>query len=688
MPASTLPTVAGGTATPWRRCANFLLSALWILLATLTLLPPPPATASIRHREALDAAGRGDWETVRNRARAMRGSLWRDYFLWRELTESDRPLRFEEVRAFLDRHGDWPRSARLRRRVEESLGPSIPASAILAYFGKFPPLTGRGRLMLASALLDRGDRKRAFRELAAAWPSARLTAKEERWFRRRFGSRISRSLEEARLDRLLWDGRTKAARRLLPRVSRGRRQWALARIALQERIPGVDSAIRRVPPALRRDPGFLFDRLRWRVAKGRRKAARELLLHPPADLVRPAAWWHIRRAEVWRLMGERRFRTAHRLLLRHGQKDGATRAEAEWLAGWIELRMLGDPGKALARFAALHAAVTTPVSRARMAYWAGRAAAASGDAEKAARWYRRARRYPTTFYGQEAARELGRALPLVPLPEPRIDPEILRSYDADSRVRMTRLLCDEAAGGLALPFLRRLAAEADERVEARLVLRLASSCDRPDLAVAAAKRLVRRGLVPRMRTFPLPEFPADVKLDHLPVEPALLLAMARQESHFDLGAHSPAGAWGMMQILPRTARPVAARNGLPFSLQRLTGDPHYQLLLAASYVRTLLESFGGRLPVAIAAYNAGPARVRRWLSLLGTPEDGDRHASIDWIESLPYAETRNYVQRVLEGLRVYEQLLQERERYRALRIRIAAGRMSLPLPKLRPEGGS
>ncbi len=669
------------------RCTSRILATLSLVVALLLAGPPQTASAASdrNFQRAVGALRTGDWPRVARLAREVRDPVLRAYLEWRDLRENGEQRPFAELQRFLDRHPDWPATGRLRRLAERSIDTGTDAARVLAYFDRHPPLTARGRLLLARTLM-RCDRSREAEELVRrAWPAARLDAGEETVLRAAFAAWLDPTLEAARLDRLLWRGELAAARRMLGRVDAASRRLAAARIALQTARPGVDRYIARVPKHLLDDPGLRFDRLQWRARKGKRAGVREILLHPPARLVEPARWWRLRRAEIRRLLEAGDSRRAWVLARSHRQKRGIAYAEAEWLAGWLALRFARRPAEALQRFEKLHAAVKTPVSRARAAYWAGRAAAVLGRRQAVHVWFDRARAFPTTFYGQRASEELGLEPRLEIPPLPEASPALRRRFDADSRVRVVRALCDANAGDFARPFVERLALVADSRAEATLLLRLARRCQRPELFVLAAKRLVRRGLVSRLYTFPLPRFRDAVVPGERTADPALLLAMARQESHFELAARSRAGARGLLQLMPATARPLAALEGLPFSFQRLLGDPGYQFDLATSYLERLGSRFVGHPALMIAAYNAGPSRVRSWLALYGRPRAEDAHRLVDWVERLPFAETRNYVQRVLEGRFVYHQLLARRELPRDLRIPVAAGRMALPLPRQRPE---
>ncbi len=648
--------------TPPRRHRGLPAALALLLLAAAA----PPARAAPdgdggAFEAALAAAARGDWADVRAFAARLPSPL-AAYFHWRELFESEREFPFETIAGFLERHAGWPDGPRLRRLAEGRIGEDVPAARLLAFFERFPPLTARGRLEFAKALRAAGRTDEARREFARAFPELALDAEGLRYVEARFGDWIDRDLLAARVDRLLWQGRIGEARALLDRLDDGRRRLAEARIALRTSAPGVDGAIQRVPARLRHDPGLAFDRLQWRLAKGLRERALEILLDPPERLGEPARWWQVRETEIRRALADGDTRRAYALARRHGQSEGREFAEAEWLAGWLALRFAGRPKEALGRFEKLYAAVGTPISLARAAYWAGRAAEALGRAAEAERWYRRAAQHPTTFYGQLAADRIGlppdfgsgrmRIAGLAGPPaaaDGGFDPD-------DERLQVARALCrldrDEHADDFFL-------AVADEVGEAGAPQLLAEvrACGRAHLYVVVAKRLAFRGVGDHLQTFPLLD-PAYFADGDGSVDPALLVALARQESHFAFDVTSRAGARGLTQILPTTAREIAERAGLPFSMQRLQEDPYYQMALARAHLARLLGLYDGALELATAAYNAGTGRVAQWIRTFGDPREMSPDDRIDWIERLPFAETRNYVQRVIEGYRVYRQLLE------------------------------
>lgn len=607
--------------------------------------PPPVERFQAQVFAAIEAE---DWAAAYALASRGNDPLLSKIVAWIDYTRLETRARFGKITAFIVQNPDWPDQRLLERNAEEALADSIPDGEVLAWFSRYEPRTVKGRMHLARALLATGKREQATALLRETWVNGDFPRRQERDFLRRYRKFLRKEDHVQRLDRLLWDGRSWEARRMLRRVAAGRRALAVARIRLRRFRGGVDSAIRRVPGELIDDPGLVYERLRWRRRKGRDEDARALLENPPQNLVRPGAWWTERGILVRRALRKDESSLAYRLAKDHGQTSGATFAEAEWLAGWIALRFLEDSEDALNHFTALYENVRFPISLARGAYWAGRAAEASGDNELAQEWYAKAARHFTTFYGQLAATRLdGKALPVVPQ-DPLPDAQEAEAFENNELVKAARLLRLSADREHLGRFILHLNKKARTPAEHALTASLAASQNRPDLALAAAKRSARRGVQLLGAAYPAYPLPRDRN----GLEAELLLALLRQESAFDIDAISDAGARGLMQLLPSTARIVARRLKLGYATRKLTADPEYNMKLGIAYLASLLDAFAGSYVLALAAYNGGPTRVRKWLRANGDPRQRDVDV-IDWIELIPFDETRDYVQRVLENLQVY-----------------------------------
>ncbi len=650
--------------------------------------PPPPAprTEAFLAR-ALSAAAERDWAAARRMLARAEDPLVAKVVTWYRLSRQDPPASFDEIAAFINANPDWPEGARLLHRAEQALDDRVPAARVRAWFARHPPLTGRGRWYLAEALLAAGEDAEAVDLLRRAWVEGDFTPADERAFFKRHRARLRPADHIARLDRLLWDHKRRAAQRMLRRVDAGHRALGIARLRLMVRAAGVDMAIASVPPELRDDPGLWYERLRWRRRKGRDEAARAILENPPSPLVRPEAWWREAHVQVRSALSEGLISVGYHLASAHGQTLALPRSQGEWLAGWIALRFLRDPALAAPHFQRLFEGVRYPVSIARAAYWAGRAATADGRDDDARAWFARAARHPTTFYGQLALARLDRKAAL-PLPTPPEIEDADRAFLRDHElVRVVRRLAALDREELAAPFLLRLAALAATPGERRLVAELAREAGRLDLGVRIARRAARSGIVMPDEGYPIVDLPPSRGRTGPAVEPALLLAMLRQESGFRSDAVSHAGARGLMQIMPATARRVARQLRIKYSRQRLTSDPEYNLAIGRAHIEDLVDRYDGSYVLALAAYNAGPGRVRRWLERNGDPRTGEVDV-IDWIEMIPLGETRNYVQRILEAVPIYRRLAGAPVEAESLLLALERGIREAPSLARTEEGGA
>ncbi len=597
-------------------------------------------------RTGLDLMRAGKWEEAIDTAGGP-GTIRRDIILWHYLRASRGS--FAQAREFLARRPEWPGLKLLRKRAEGTIPAGADPQAVLAFFAEQPPQTGTGALRLAEALQASGRGDEAGPLLAWAWSTMAMRESEEAALLASHAALLAPHHWE-RLDMLLWRGETETAGRMLPLVDSAHRALARARIMLRERKGGVDAAIEAVPAALKDDPGLAYERFLWRAAKGRNQSAAELLLArsaSAASLGDPARWGSWRRILARWSMREGKARQAYRLAANHHIAAGSDRNDLEWLAGYIALSKLGDPEAALRHFQAFREGVKSPISLGRAGYWLGRAYEALGRSVEAAEAYRFGARYQTSFYGQLAAEKAG--LPMDPalVGAERFSGWEQAAFWGDSRMVAMRLL--QAAGEryLALRFGQQLAEEL-ERDDLGRMLGWAESVGAAYLQVKLAKYLVRtRDLMFVRAYYALVELP-----EREDVAREFALSIMRRESEFHPGVVSHAGAAGLMQLMPATARDMARKLEIAYDRGRLTGDPAYNIRLGQEYLAWLFEEYGPNPVLVAVAYNAGPGRARRWVEEMGHPGARDVNA-VDWIEHIPFRETRNYVMRVTEGLAPY-----------------------------------
>ena len=598
---------------------------------------------------------------------------------WDRLRRDSFKASFADYAAFLAGHADWPAAATIRRLAERSIADETPADQIVRHFSRLPPLTADGKWRLAEALAATGQAAAAANWARDAWDSAGLDETQEARLLARFGDRLRPEDHASRMDRLLWADRITPAARMLARVDTDTRLWALARIALKRNAPDQAARLGVVPGRLRREAGLVLDEAQWLIRAGRATEGHALLAGDATPRVAGGPLtvglesWLKARLDIGRALWRAGNPTSARAVLAgHGldilgldsaqmaARPVAERAallDAEWLAGWLALRRLGQPALALGHFRSARAVAQSPISQARGDYWAGRAADAAGQRDLARQFYAVAARHPDYFYGQLASERLGQPLVLVGRPLPAADANTAGTFRAEPRVRAVFALAEVDRGRQTI-FLKQLADTAETSARAGLVAGLAVPLNRPDAGVHAGK--AARGtaeLAMISAAFPVLPLPESLMSRF-----TIIHAITRQESQFDRSARSSANALGLMQLLPGTAAEQAQKMGLPASpASRLTQDPVWNVTLGSGFIERLRGVYGGSAPLAVAAYNAGPGNVRRFVAQngdpRGDPKDGDM---IDWIESIPFSETRNYVQRVLENAVVYETLYPDR----------------------------
>ncbi|MEM7520655.1 MAG: transglycosylase SLT domain-containing protein [Pseudomonadota bacterium] len=620
-----------------------------LLILTLVFLSAVSALAE-RPRPlgwAMDAMRAGNWAGAA-RIAARDGPVAVDVIEWHRLRAGLGS--YEEVRDFLNRRSDWPGERYLRRQSERAVITQDDV-AILSFFAEVPPQTPRGVLAHAAALARSGKSDVAVANVVAAWRNMPMNGTSQALFLAEHESALQPH-HAARLDALLWMRAHSAARQMFDLVSVAERALAETRIALQQRQDDVNQMIDALTPAQQSSPGLSHDRFEWRIRKGLSDSAKALLLERSASaaaLGQPEAWANRRRALARNEMRAGNAPRAYALASAHHLETGSHYADLEWLSGYLALRFLDDPETAYQHFLNHDAAVQSPISQGRAGYWQGRALEEMGKAEQARAAFVMGAAYQTSFYGLLSAERAG-----VPFDEtlagtaPATD---WRTAPLASDPLFEAGLLLQASGEITVAerFWTHLAEQLVPE-DIALLGQAAIDARQPHLAVMIGKRAARRGLTIAAPYYPLHPL---AKRD-LPMAPEMSLAIARRESEFDPGVQSPVGARGLMQIMPATGRDLARDLGVldQHTTDRLIADPVYNARLGATYLSQMAGRFDGNVVMVSAAYNAGPARPPRWIAQLGDPRRGGIDI-VDWVEMVPFRETRNYIMRVTESLPVY-----------------------------------
>jgi soluble lytic murein transglycosylase len=571
---------------------------------------------------------------------------------WLIATSGRREVRSAMVAEVMRELPDWPGQNLLRIRFEQAFLREEPdAARIVEVLGAERPATEPAVLRLARALVSLGREAEASELIRTYWIGSNFSEEMETAILAEFGTMLAPADHRARMDRLFYAGSKEAAVRsaalINPQVEALAEAWEAINIQT-----GGGAKLNALPETIRTDPAYMFARATYLRIIGRPAEAAAILENAPTDpivLVDPEAWSAERREIARRLVDRRDYETAYEVIAAHPAEASAEVSSAEWLAGWIALRFLDDPARAATHFATIEAGATLPQSLARAAYWLGRAAEASGDAAGAAEHYQRAARYPTSYYGQLAAAAAGMES-LAIVDPPAADAATIERFRQRELVRAIDVFVElDHVDNLDL-FFRSAGAAMDDPAEVALLIEKAESIGRHQAAVQVAVQANNRGVAIGGLAFPTDAIPElEEELDG---EIAPVYAIARQETVFRSTAVSGADARGVLQLLPGTAREVARSLGLPFDEARLLTDPAYNALLGGTYIARLRADYEGSYALAFTAYNAGPSRVTEWMERNGDPRDSIEEA-VDWVELIPFDETRNYVQRTVENLQVY-----------------------------------
>jgi soluble lytic murein transglycosylase len=585
---------------------------------------------------------------------------------WNSLRQSD-SYPFTSYASFLLRHPGWPGEAAMRKAAERAINPDIsPASEVISFFRTFPPLTNVGEARLAYALFATGRPDEAREAARRAWIGGPLPTSDESRILTAFSAGLKPEDHDARIAALLAAGKPQDALRNLPLASPARRPVFEAEIAFQTNAADAGARMAAVPAGAQSDAGYLRDEANWLRRGSQAMAARQLLANRGALTVRPAdpePWFETLALLARDADHDGQYATAYGIAARmddaypagtdvsdrpYGERDAYT--SLAWVGGSAAMK-LGRAADAIRLFDFYAHGARSPQTRSKGFYWAGRAAASAGRSEESLSYFEQAATAPDQFYGQLALEKLGRPIPAPPLAAGIPTDAERAAFAQRDLVRAVKALGTMGRWDDQSLFVRAIAQQAKSDGERQLAVELGRQIGRLDLGVWVAREARSQG----------DNFYARGSFPDVPIAPgfarywALAEAITRQESSFDRMAVSNAGARGMMQLMPGTARQQAGALSLPYDFGRLTSDPSYNMMLGTGYFSTLLDQWGGNAALAVASYNAGVGNVRRWVAQNGDPRMPGTDV-VRWIEDIPYSETRNYVQRVLENAVVYDTL--------------------------------
>jgi soluble lytic murein transglycosylase len=570
---------------------------------------------------------------------------------WIILRSDDNGATVERYRAFIDANPSWPSQSFLRRRGEAALWDDRRDDAtVWAWFANESPLSAKGRFALARAMISRGDRANAERLVREAWRNDPMSEDTESTALDLFGALLTPGDQKARMDLMLYGSEQEAAMRAAKRLGSAEVALAKARIASNHKASNARALLEAVPSELRGDAGYLFSKIQLLRREEKFAEAAQLMLNAPKDpgrLYNMDEWWVERRLLARKMLDVGEHRTAY-LIARDAALPARDiyKTEQEFTAGWIALRFLNDPATAAQHFARIGVGSVNPTALARAGYWQGRAAEAAGHSQEARTAYASAAEQSTSYYGQLSRAKLG--LPQIALngaPAARG-----RGIEKLEIVRAVQLLYALDEREIALPIFNDMGDNGDPDALVGLG-ELASRNGDARGMMLLGKSALNRGLPFDFYAYPVNGIPPFKSIGP-DVEQSIIFAIARQESAFNPAVVSPAQAYGLMQVTPDAGKYVCKKYGANFDLNRLKTDPVYNAALGAAELGGLIEDYRGSYIMTFAAYNAGRGSVKKWIDRYGDPRDPKVDA-VDWVEQIPFSETRNYVQRIMENLQVY-----------------------------------
>ena len=613
-------------------------------------------------KKAVSEMKKSDWTNALKTAKKAKDKSIYNFIEWRHLLTEGNKASFYDYLNFINANKDYPRLGRIKYLAEHKLSnEKITPGKIIDWFSDEEPLSGYGKMILGESYILTGQIEQGKKLIKEGWITADLSKTELSLFRKKFKNYLNAEDYIQRADYLAWENKYWDLKRMLRYLPKDYELLYNARQLLMSKSYGVDQAIKNVPDRFKNDAGLNFDRLKWRRKRGRIDSSAEILLNVKNTkdyLVRPDKWWDEREIISRSLIYEKKYELAYKIASNHALIEGSDYAAAEWMSGWIALSFLDDPLLSKDHFQNFYNNVSYPISTSRGAYWLARSYKALGDKENSKKWFEEAAKYLTTYYGQLAFLELNPNENFELSKDMEVDKKYREKFYSKELVKITYLLDELNEDKYTKFILRHLANENIENGSEILASELSTNIGRFDFAIQIAKIASYEKRFHNKFNYPIISTPKNINGRKIP-ESAFILSIIRQESEFDLSANSHAGAKGLMQLMPYTAKLVAKQAKLPYVKSRLTTDPEYNINLGSHYVAGLILDYDGAYPFAIAAYNAGPNRVKYWKKINKDPQK-KQIDYVDWIELIKFRETRNYVQRVLENYNVYRYILEQR----------------------------
>ena len=616
-------------------------------------------------KQAIAFIEKSNWSDAKKVAKKARAKTIYYFIEWRHLLTAGNRASFTDYKQFIEKLNDYPRLDRIKYLAEHKMSlKNQSPKEIIAWFNKYQPKSGFGKIILGESLIKSGSEEKGILLIKEGFITADLTRSDLKYFSKKFKKYLSSQDYIKRADYLAWENKHWDLKRMLRYLPKDYQNLYTARQLLMSKSYGVDTAIKRVPAKLKNDPGLNYDRLKWRRKRGRVDSSLEILLNIKNNkdyMIRPDKWWVERSILARSLIYKKKFETAYKLTSRHGLSEGPEFADAEWMSGWIALSFLNDPLLAKNHFSKFYQNVKYPISLSRGAYWLGRTYEKLKNYEESNKWYLKGSEFLTTYYGQLSHMKIKPNEKFQLSELMKIDKDYAENFYKNKLVATIHLLNDLKKTKYTKYILRHLANDNVNKGSEILAAKLATDISRFDFAIQVSKFASYQKRFHNKYNYPIISTPSKVGKRKIP-ESSLILSIIRQESEFDTSANSRVGAQGLMQLMPYTAKTVSKQAKMNYSKSKLTKNPEYNINLGSFYIAGLILEYDGSYPFAIAAYNAGPKRVRYWKKINKNPQKKQVNY-VDWIELIKFKETRNYVQRVLENYNVYRYILSQKPIY-------------------------
>ena len=603
-----------------------------------------------------DYVDRKQWKLALSDAQKIQYKTIYTLVNWMYLIDSQSGASFNEYFIFIKNNKDWPRINRIKYLAEHKINfDNNTPSSIIEYFTNNPPLSGFGKLRLAEALLENNQAEKSKSLVKDGFKDAELSKNDLRYFSKIFKKFLTQQDYTLRADYFAYEAKYQDLRDTIEYLNPDYQKLYNARAALFTKR-SADNLIAQVPQYLKEDPGLIYDRIKWRRKKARFDDALTLINQSASDSLERNQYLAKERLSIARdKIQDKEFKTAYEILKDHRLKEGSDYAEIEWHLGWLALSFLNQPDAALAHFLKMNAAVSYPISKARAAFWIGKTYKKLGQVNQANTWFKTGSQYGTTFYGQLSHKEIDEKKFSINNSF-KFSEEKYEEFKKNNPLAKSVIVLKELNRTRYTKDILRHLGDVDQNKTAEEISMagvLAQDIERYDFAIQIAKNASYKNLNFLEISYPKIEVPKQIK-DQKILDSSVILALIRQESEFDTSATSRVGAKGLMQIMPATGKLLSKVTNIDFSREKLTRDKDYNLALGSYYISDLDDLFGSQY-LAFAAYNAGPNRVEKWIKTHGDPRKKQIDA-IDFIELIPFHETRNYVQRVSENINVYEYL--------------------------------